>query len=252
MSAPTTAPNAGVLAGFRVDVSHQEIDNILTELEEIYKNQPTDWLGVNDIGQMLAHMMYEDLDEFEDAIKGSFEDFVRALPHCETKDEGGKLLFRVKPDPPLSERRHLKLTIEVRSTADLMQRVLMKAPDAAIIFPSNEFEIGADSKRAINTLYNHIAVAKQNLSIHAEQNAAHLTAEHQLRIMETCDELERMLDVEEPFVMTVDDPSGLSELKPPGDAKYEWAGEAADRGGGAGARMTLDAADPVDNFADAD
>jgi C4-type Zn-finger protein len=217
------APN--ILPGFNVDVSHQEIDQILTELEEIYKNQPTDWLGVRDIGIMLAHMWYEDMDEFEDAIKGSFEEFVSALPHCETKTVEGRLVFRIKPDPPVSTRKQLKLTFTVKTNADL-RRVLLKAPDARIEVPSIEFQIGADTKRSINSLYNHIAVAKQNLGFHAETNAACMPAEEHLAILETIEQLSKLLDVDEPFTIVVHDPSGLSELKPAEGASFEW-GEAA-------------------------
>jgi hypothetical protein len=149
-SARPAGQGEAILPGFAVDVSHQEVDQILTELEEIYTNQPTAWLAVKDIGLMLAHMWYEDLDEFEDAIKGSFEDFVKALPHCETQvQDNGKLVFRLKPPAPVSSRRQLKLTLEVKSSLDL-RRVLLKAADARIEIPSMEFEIGVDNKRAIN------------------------------------------------------------------------------------------------------
>jgi len=216
-----------ILPGFAVDVSHQEVDQILTELEEIYRNQPTEWLGVRDIGHMLAHMWYEDMDEFEDAIKGPFDDFVKALPHCETKVEGSKLLFRVKPPAPVAERRQLTLTFEVREGADL-HRILLKSPDAVVHIPKIEFEIGADSKRAINSIYNHIAVAKMNLGMHAEANAAVMPAEQHLRILETLEELSQLLDVEEPFTVVVKDPSGLSELKPADGANFEWGAQAVD------------------------
>lgn len=216
---------AQILPGFAMDVSHQEVDQILGELEEIYYNQPTPWLAVKDIGQMLAHMWYEDMDEFEDAIKGTFADFVKALPHCETEEREGRLLFRVKPDAPLAERRQLTLTFEVRTSADL-RRVLLKAPDARLEIPSMEFEIGVDSKRAINSLYNHLAVAKQNLSLHVEANAATIPAEHHLAILESLEQLERLLDVEEPYTVVVHDPSGLSELKPAEGARFEWGAPA--------------------------
>lgn len=210
-----------ILPGFAMDVSHQEVDQILTELEEIYFNQPTPWLAVKDIGQMLAHMWYEDMDEFEDAIKGTFEDFVKALPHCETEEQNGRLMFRMKPAAPLASRRQLKLTFEVKTRADL-RRVLLKAPDARLEIPSMEFEIGVDSKRAINSVYNHLAVAKQNLSFHAEANAANIPAEEHLALLEAIEQLEHLLDVDQPFTVVVHDPSGLTELKPADDAIFEW------------------------------
>mmetsp|Transcript_25690 Transcript_25690/g.86157 ORF Transcript_25690/g.86157 Transcript_25690/m.86157 type:complete len:273 (-) Transcript_25690:199-1017(-) len=253
-AAPATVPAAAreILPGFKVDVSHQEVDQLLTELEEIYKNQPTEWLSVSDIGQMLAHMFYEDVDELEDALKGTFADFVCALPHCETREEGGKLLFRLRPDPPASERRQMKITVRVSSGEDL-HRVLLKAPAARIEVPSMEFEIGTEAKRSINTLYNHLAQAKQNLALHAEMNTTRLPAEHHLRILETTEQLEKLLDVDEPYDLVVHDPSGLSELKPAEGAAVEYGGEAVDPPEGTGVHAQFGAMpDPTADFADAD
>jgi mediator of RNA polymerase II transcription subunit 31 len=217
-----------VLSGLGIDVSHQEVDQILDELEQIYFNQPTEWLGVRDIGLMLAHMMYEDMDELEDAIKGTIEDFVCALPHVETKMLDGKLVYRIKPEPPISTRRQLTLTFEVKTSADL-RRCLLKAPDARLELPSIEFEIGADTKRAINSLYNHIAIAKMNLGFHAESNVASMGAEEHTRILETIEQLSALLDVNEPYKVVLHDPSGLSELKPADGAVFEWGEQAIAR-----------------------
>ena len=121
-----------------------------------------------------------------------------------------------------------QLTLHIASSADL-RRVLLKAPDARIEIPEMEFEIGVDSKRAINTLYNHLAVAKQNLSFHAEANAAAIAAEEHLAILETVDQLEKRLDVDAPFTIVVHDPSGLTELKPADGARFEWGAPAVGR-----------------------
>jgi len=63
-----------MLDGFSVDVSHQEIERIVVELEELYKSQPGEWLPVAGIGAYVAEELgYEDADEFEDALKCTFE-----------------------------------------------------------------------------------------------------------------------------------------------------------------------------------
>ena len=39
----------------QMDISHQEMDRIITELEAVYGSQPTTWLPVEAIGMMLTH-----------------------------------------------------------------------------------------------------------------------------------------------------------------------------------------------------
>ena len=73
---------AAMLDGFAVDVSHQEIERIVVELEELYKSQPGEWLPISGIGAYLASELgYEDVDEFEDALKSDFKTFIGNLPH---------------------------------------------------------------------------------------------------------------------------------------------------------------------------
>ena len=73
---------AAMLDGFAVDVSHQEIERVVVELEELYRSQPGEWLPIAGIGDYLARELgYEDLDEFEDALKSDFAAFVGKLPH---------------------------------------------------------------------------------------------------------------------------------------------------------------------------
>ena len=88
----------------KLAVGHQEIDRIVDEVEQIYASQPMPWLVVEPIGMMLLNICdwYEDYDEFEDAVGGSFEGFLRALPQFELRQspESGKTEFRViAPDP---------------------------------------------------------------------------------------------------------------------------------------------------------
>jgi hypothetical protein len=122
----------------QVDISHQEMDRIIRELELIYQSQPTtvrcrlservlgfvtaahyhtvhglleaggwrhrrfasqpccieadggagrggtQWLPVEGLGMMMmTELGYEDMDELEDALKGTWPQFLGALPHVE-------------------------------------------------------------------------------------------------------------------------------------------------------------------------
>jgi len=44
--------NPAALDGFKIDISHQEMDRIIDELEQIYASQPTTWLPTEAIGMM--------------------------------------------------------------------------------------------------------------------------------------------------------------------------------------------------------
>ena len=149
----------------RLGGGHQEVDRILDELEQIYASQPNEWLVADPIASMVMREEgYEDEDELEDALGGSWEAFLGGMPHIEVRRNArDDLEFKVlKPDPDAPPRR---LTLRVDSRDDLW-RVLFKAPEATILIPHLEFEIGADHKRRVDTLYNYIAAAEWNLSSH--------------------------------------------------------------------------------------
>ena len=128
----------------------QEIGRIVDEVDQIYSSQPTEWLALEPIGNMICHSWYEDMDEFEEAVGGTFSEFMHSMPHIEIrKNAQGAEEFKVTmpdPDTPPSV-----MTLRVENRADLW-RVLFKSPDASITIQHMEFEIGADSKRVIDTL----------------------------------------------------------------------------------------------------
>lgn len=199
-----------------LSVGHQEIDRIVDEVEQIYKSQPLEWLGpLENIGMMIVNVQdwYEDYDEFEDACGGSFESFLSYLPHIETRhNEEGVAQFKVLPPDP--DAQPTIYTLHVKDRKDLW-RVLFKSPDATVRFPSIEFEIGSDSKRRIDTVYNHITNAVWNLSSHMRGQAGEgQSSEHAAAFAEVVDTLNAMLDVDEPFDIIVDDPTGVSTFKP--------------------------------------
>jgi len=94
---------------------------------------------------MVCREGYEDEDEFEDAIGGSWEEFLGAMPHIALrKNDRDKLEFKVlKPDPNAKPR---VLTVRINRREDLW-RVLFKAPEASIRFPATEFEVSTDEAK---------------------------------------------------------------------------------------------------------
>lgn len=198
----------------KLAIGHQEIDRIVDEAEQIYNMQPTEWLPLAPIGQMMLHEMYEDVDELEDALGGSFEEFMKILPQFEVRTSPESVVeYKVRPVDP--DAPPTLMTLRVACRRDLW-RVLYKSPDACIRFPALEFEIGADSKRRIDSVYNHITSAVWNLSSHlrGSANAGGEAASGADAITDLCEKLNEMLDVEEPFEIVVDDPTGASIFKP--------------------------------------
>lgn len=116
-------------AEHKLSIGHQEVDRIVDEVEQIFESQPMPWLAVYPIGQMILTLndWYEDYDEFEDAVGGSFEKFLGSLPQFEVRqsepgaDGKSKAEFRVlQPDadaPPTI------LTFTVRKREDLWRVV---------------------------------------------------------------------------------------------------------------------------------
>ena len=186
-SLPTDRGDVGSTFAGKLSVGHQEIGRIVDELDQIYGSQPTEWLPMKHIGHMIANMWYEDIDEFEDAMGGSFSEFMHSMPHIEIrKNSLGSEEFKVvmpDPDAPPSV-----MTLRVENRADLW-RVLFKSPDAKITISHLEFEIGADNKRIIDTLYNHISHAVWNLSSHLRGNSSQISADQVELIAATIDEL---------------------------------------------------------------
>ena len=211
MSDPPPTSEAPPTVGEKFSGTHQEIGTILDEVEQIYHSQPTEWLLLEPIGSMVCHLWYEDVDEFEDAVGGSFEEFMRAMPHVELRtNEQGKTEFKVlMPDPDAAP---VLLTLNVKSREDLW-RVLFKAPDALVRIPHMEFEIGCDEKRKIDSVYNHISHAAWNLSSHI-RGRKDLDSVYVSRVNATIETLEKLLDVDEPYQIIVDDYTGASAFKP--------------------------------------
>jgi FK506-binding protein 4/5 len=110
----------------------------------------------------------------------------------------------------------------VLSSRPDLWRVLMLHPGAMAEIPELEFEIGADHKRRVDSIYNHIGGAIFNLERHVEmlgEDGEQASRERQ-GIMDVCDELRKVLDMEGgPYTLVVTDPGGLSAFKPPTGVK---------------------------------
>eukprot|EP01025_Chloroclados_australasicus_P066439 TRINITY_DN9163_c0_g1_i4.p2 TRINITY_DN9163_c0_g1~~TRINITY_DN9163_c0_g1_i4.p2 ORF type:complete len:236 (-),score=35.45 TRINITY_DN9163_c0_g1_i4:202-909(-) len=221
---------SSVLNGIRnVNISHQEMDRVLKALEEMYTetkaNAPQlEWMPVVGVGNLLAHELgYEDTDEFEDALGSTFHEFISNFPIIEVKPDDrftGGHVFKVKPDPPESEWEPTKHTFRVRNGQDLW-RTCHKSRHARLCVPSLEFEIQADGQRHIDALYNHIGNAITNLAAYASQMGPGMGNDTKVKILETVEALEKLLDVPEPWDVVVYDPSGVSEITPDTDVAIE-------------------------------
>ena len=100
----------------------------------------------------------------------------------------------------------MRMVCRVESRSDLY-RVCFKAPDARVEIPELEFEIGADQKNRIDTIYNHIGAAILNLGRYvAQASPAELNDDNRNKIVDTITLLNILLDVERPWTFIVHDP----------------------------------------------
>ena len=225
---------AAMLDGFAVDVSHQEIERIVVELEELYKSQPGEWLPIAGIGAYLASELgYEDIDEFEDALKCDFKTFIGKLPHVRVSVVESELqpgtfreVFRVRASSSESNAnananapRVMRLRVKTRED---LWRVFMKSPNAEMEIPEIDFRVGGDAKRVVDSVYNHVAAAVFNLETHVSHMASSATnREEREGIEKTCESLRKMLDLEREFTLTVYDVEGASAFKPDDGVEVE-------------------------------
>lgn len=199
-----------MLKSFKTDVSHQEVGRIVSEVEELFFASQAETLPVESIEHyLMCDLGYDNQDEFEDALSGTFVDFLRAMPNCTvTEQEDGKLVFSIAT-PEVKPAQTLELPINTRD--DLWKIFLFAPGPARVCIPELEFEIQGPEKNVIDSLYNHLARAITNLEQHAQMNKG---ADSTSAILEAIEELRNCLDVEKPFTWVVDDPHGLCEINP--------------------------------------
>jgi hypothetical protein len=224
------APTNPLLDAAKVNMSHQEMDRLVSELETIWVQvavDPSDgtstgveWLPTEGVAKAICNVLgYEDIPELEDALKGTFVEFLDRLPYVVKREnqEDGKTYMQLKPDPPRDSWEAVRMVVKINSSEDLW-RVCYKSPNAWVEIPELEFEILQDGKRHIDSIYNHISAAVHNLGKFVSQSGG-MSEVHRQKIMETVDALKRYLDVPEPFTWVVHDPAGMSEFKPMDDVE---------------------------------
>jgi len=217
-----------MLSNFKKDTSHQEIERILSEIEEFYEsvnltkqfndgdedeNKEQMWVKTDSAELFLiATLGYDDKDGIEDAMGGSVSMFLEGLPNCETKtDEEGNVLFRFQAkvqEPPrtlrfkVTKREHLWVTF-------------LKDSAATCEIPEIEFESYADDKRKIDSIYNYVALIVQHLEDHVIQLQRQGGANPMVidGINSQIQDLKNCLDLNMEWTLLVHDYRGLSEFK---------------------------------------
>jgi len=199
----------------KVDLANQEIERIVDELEKILdfiREGGAEWLLVDAAEHALySDLGYADKDEFEDALKGPFLDFLNGLPTIELKTEGdGRVFMRQKAKILTGKQgRPCKLNFSICSRDDLHTLVL-KAPNAVAAILEMEFEFGPENNKTVDTIYNLIGKAITQLSTHI--SVAQLSADHKEKIGDAVSQLEKLLDVTTPWTFEITDYSGQSEI----------------------------------------
>jgi len=205
---------------FKLNLAHQETDRILNELEAnceavIQAGGADAWIPMGGLQNLICQELgYEDEGELEDAMGGTFVDFVQSLPHIEmitneTPENAGRLELRMRP--PEGDGNGFIKTLRVTRSEDLW-RTLYKAPEATFTIPQLEFMVGASEKRQLDAVYNHLGNAMFNLSTHISNGQA--GGEQKEGILNVIEALEKCLDITEPWDLVITDPSGKSIFKP--------------------------------------
>ena len=207
------------LAGYKVDVSHQELSRIIKELEDFSDTCPVEhWIAVDAAANWLCNQLgYEDYGELEDALHSSLEEFLVQLPHFDVRrPEPGSEDDHVRFRSNLRESapgKPCKITFKVETRADLWV-VMLKPQHSWVEIPEIEFEIGRNDARQVDTLYNFIGEAVYNLGAYLKTNQDNISNERFDGIYATIMMLNTLLDVEHPFTWIIHDPTGTAAFKP--------------------------------------
>ncbi|KND03071.1 uncharacterized protein SPPG_02136 [Spizellomyces punctatus DAOM BR117] len=201
---PTESP-------IKINLSHQEVARIIEELEKAYTTTTVEWIPAAPIADLLSRELgYEDEEEFNDALGGTFVELLNTLPNVQTQTgENGEVRFKVVPEPPEEEWKARKLTLRITDRTQLWN-VLLKSPYATIEIPELEFAIQRNGMKKIDSLYNHIGNAIFELGTHVR--TVPMSDDHQNKIVDCITSLNDLLDVPAPWTCIVEDPSGISEF----------------------------------------
>eukprot|EP00434_Breviolum_minutum_P039181 symbB.v1.2.034783.t2/scaffold4552.1/size38125/3 len=210
---------------FQIDLSHQEMAQFVHELEDIFRaihvGVSEDYaVAISGLAYNLcASLGYEDEDELEEALACPLVNFLEALPHFEVQwpsDSQAEPRALMRPEPPEDLKDPKCLTFTVSERHDLF-RVLLQGAHAEVEIPEIEFSIRPKAERRVDTIYNLIASAVFHLGDHVQKNrrmGGSLSEDAMNKICETIEQLNILLDLEQPFTVKVKDPQGVSEFKP--------------------------------------
>ncbi|KAI8825193.1 uncharacterized protein EV422DRAFT_517816 [Fimicolochytrium jonesii] len=202
----------------KLNLSHQEVSRIIEELEKAYTLANVEWLPSDPIAELLCRELgYEDMEEFKDALGGTFTELLNTLPDVETlRDDAGLVRFKVLPEPDQKDwkPRTLKLRITDRSQ---LWNVLLKSPYAALQVPEMEFAIQRNGVKRIDSIYNHIGNSVFELAGHLR--TVPVSNDHGEKIADCIGSLNDLLDVPVPWSCVVVDPSGISQFSDMADVE---------------------------------
>ncbi|KAI9218480.1 hypothetical protein BC828DRAFT_388480 [Blastocladiella britannica] len=224
---------ASVTAAAReIDLSHQEVQRMVEEVDNIYEMSQQEWLAAEPVSMFLCTQLgYEDVDELEDALHGTFAEFLAILPDVETKmdvapsaaaaatpsDEATtpsapepQLYFKVLGAPGPEHWVPTKLTYRVTQRAQLWN-VLLKSPHARIEIPALGFEVSADGRKKIDTVWNYLSQAALDLGMHVQNNKGFSDSDTD-KTVDVIEGLAALRDVDYEWDMVVIDPTGISRF----------------------------------------
>ncbi|KAI9182996.1 hypothetical protein H9P43_003912 [Blastocladiella emersonii ATCC 22665] len=199
-----------------IDLGHQEVQRMIDEIEVVYTSAQTEWLQAEPVATFLCmNLGYEDVPELEDALNGTFEDFLKLLPSVELAtrpDAEGHpaLYFKVTPEPAEADWVSKRLTYRVTQRAQLWN-VLLKSPYARIEIPALGLEISADGRKRIDTVWNFLSSAALDLGMHIQTNKGMNDGDTD-KTVEVIEGLAALRDVDYPWDMVIIDPSGISHF----------------------------------------
>ncbi len=185
---------------------HQEHARLVSEIEELFFASQAAHLPLESIQfYLLNDLGYADLAEFEDALGGTFENFLRTkMPNCSVREVAQNTSNQVpvellledhhedEQNSPTTEEDSCNTTtttttvtklvfslapkvvkpaqtlnLKIRSRDDLWRVFLFAPSPARVEIPELEFEAAGGDKTCIDSIYNHLARAITNLEQHA-------------------------------------------------------------------------------------
>jgi hypothetical protein len=197
---------------------------MIEELHTVYEMSNTEWLQATPVASFLCTQLgYEDVAELEDALHGTFSEFLRLLPDVEIRIEESKLsnsvvqeeddvaiYFKVKPEISPDEWVSKKMSYRITQRGQLWN-VFLKSPYCRVEIVEAGLEISADGRKKIDTIWNYLSSAALDLGMHVQSNRGMSDGDTD-KTVAVIESLAQLRDVETPWTFLVIDPSGISEF----------------------------------------